>query len=361
MQPLHHFKRSQTAVALLSLLFLAGCGEQEKIRKYTVAKSDRPQSIFPPPAPAKTEKALGAVIPHNDAAWAFFLRDDPELVDQFAEEFRSMVLSLKFQGDEPSWDSAEGWTSRRSPSNFIYAEILNESAGLRATVTLMPKHEDGWNATVQNNVNRWRGQYSMPQQSWEQIEPSLEPAAKLDEGESKAYFVSFTGKRSGGMGGPFQNMMSRPKPEPPRVARKPKPGLNFVAPEGWEEQDVSASRMRQAAFRITSGDETAELAVLVAGGDIAANMGMWFQQAGLEKTDEAIQSTISGAKQIDVNKTTANIYLIGDNEQESNTCILVAEVPWKENESLFVKLKASSKLIEQQRDKFDSFIGSMSW
>ncbi len=353
---------------LASLVGFTGCAEKEGIRVYKVAKQDDRSTSGSPSARAavtREQQMLGAIVPDGQKYWVFKLLGDPEVVTKNRDEFLQIVNSLDFDTGRPTWQLSDGWTEKKL-GGITYAELLKESDELRATVTELPVL-DNWQDLVRANVNRWRGQLALePRNNWESVETELEEVTSLSQGDNKAYFVSLTGTGSGQMSpgiGPFQGAAPPPDVSTDKSSQLPetkrKPEIEFAAAEGWSEQDVSSSPMRLAAFDIGPEGQGAELTVIPASGAIEGNMAIWFNQIGLDPNESALKKVIAGGLDVEVKDTQATIYDLG--EGDAGESILVADIPWQEDESLFVKLKGSRKVVEAERGRFTEFVESIQW
>jgi hypothetical protein len=314
---------------------------------------------------------LSAMVPSGNKYWVFKLLGSPEKVSKNESEFLGIVNSLRFESGRPKWKLSEGW-SEKLLGGITYAELTKEEDSLRATVTELPVIGE-WRELVKRNINRWRGQLALdPQDDWEEIETELQEVASLSEGENKAYYVSLRGTGSGQMGGsqgPFQQSPAmRPQSSTPQSSTPPtslatppsaKPDLNYEQPDDWAPQDVSSSPMRLAAFDIGQGETAAELTVIPASGAIEGNLAIWFSQIGLKASEDDLAKVVDEAVEVRVQEVEAKIYDLpmGENEQS----ILVADIPWRDDESLFVKLKGEAGLLKEQREAFISFVESISW
>lgn len=356
-------------VIVLITLGMSGCGDEEPIRKYTVSKKDvnRAKPIASVATGPKQEKTMwGAIVPNEPNAWFFKLADAPDKVDSEGADFRTIVDSVKF-GDAgvPTWDLSDGWT-QQIVQGITYAKLKQEDSGVEATVTSLPILDDDWDKYVWGNVNRWRKQLSLPPEPWESMVENLEEVPSLSDGTKKAYFVKLEGKGTGAMGGaPFMNQFggqteaapkeSKPA-EKPEESKLPKSSLMYVVPDGWDE--LEASGMRRASFSVKSDESSGEVSVIAAGGSIDANIGLWIGQVGREATEEAKKEVISAGENVAVNEVDSMLYTIDGAEGES---ILIAEVPWKSGESLFIKLKGASELVEAQRFSYLEYLESLTW
>ena len=367
------------AAALAAVL---GCSENTSIRQYRVAKKETQrttaaQNIGSTAAPAKEQLMLAAIVPNKDFAWFFKLTGDPEVVLKNDPEFRSIVKSVAFDGSgQPTWKLHEGWQQQITPNDITYGKLTNSKAGLTATVTRLPftsnATEESWRGYIVSNINRWRNQLSLDKQEWAQMSAELEEFPELSQGPAKAYFVSISGKGSGGMSAPFMNRGARAQaaegtsqatesPSSPSLAagsdqahsaaenedgegkvgekggddekgRGDEKGesdaerratlktdsvatddasakpITYTVPKAWSE--TPASGMRMAAFAITEGDSTGEVTVIAAGGGIEANIGIWLGQVGAEANAELTQRILAAAEELMVDGVAAKLYTI---------------------------------------------------
>ncbi len=401
-----------TVLAVVLGLLQVGCSEDTAIRQYRVAKRDSARSTGAGTVPNQTSGSqtsgkeqlmLGAIVPNKDIAWFFKLTGDPKVVDEVNDDFRNIVKSVRFDGDgEPTWKLSTGWQQQITPQDITYGRLTQGKDGLTATVTRLlyegEPTEGGWQDYTVQNINRWRRQLSLDdQRSWEQIAGDLEEFPELSQGPAKAYFVSLTGRGSGGMGmlpmggmsgaGPAFGGPAAPgaagTPQPPPPSSTPlsttplstTPGpvdsdktpaddgpaskLKYEVPEGWSE--LTATGMRLAAFNIEAEGAKAEVTVIAAGGDIDANIGIWLGQVGVEATAESKQTVLGQAEPIQVNSVTANLYTIEGKLDDAASAILIVDIPWQAGQSLFVKFKGAPELATSQREPFVAFVKSIQW
>ncbi|MCC7334984.1 MAG: hypothetical protein IT422_07805 [Pirellulaceae bacterium] len=173
--------------------------------------------------------------------------------------------------------------------------------------------------------------------------------------------------------------------------------ITYTVPEGWRE--TAASGMRMAAFTIEEGELTGEVTVIAAGGGIEANIGIWLGQVGVEAGAETTQHILAAAEELTVDGVTAKLYTIdgattpvgeakteetaeGESGGEVNQAdkpveksavatahaasdaaqtILIVDIPWRDQQSLFVKYKGAQSLAQSQREAFVEFTKSIEW
>ena len=377
-----------------------GCAEDVSIRTYRVAKQQSSDSATMPASTAANQREqlmLGAVVPHDGSAWFFKLVGEPATVEQQAASFRGLVKSVKFDtAGKPSWEMPAGWEQRITPESITYATLNHVETGLKATVTSLPftseATAESWRGYVEQNINRWREQVSLPKQPWAQLGDYLEELPELSQGSSTAYFVSLLGRGSGSAGmGPFMMQNSSPAGASPTgtqssaprstsagvnagaestsesetgtTASPPARPIEFTAPAQWQELAVSG--MRMAAFSVGAGESGGEVTVIAAGGSIDANIGIWLGQVGIEADEARKQAVLGGAEELSVQDVTAKLYTIESTSVQADAgepaTILVADIPWRDKQSLFVKFKGPASLAKAQRDNFVSFVKSIKW
>ncbi len=349
---------------------LLGCSDEVAVREYTVAKRKNVGTAQVAGA-AVEQQILGVIIPHGETAWYFKMMDEPQKLAKYEADFREIVKNVRFEASgEPQFQLAEGW-SKEDVRSIIYARLKREGDDVSATVTQLPAptmDEASWRDRVIEDVNRWRGQVSLSRVDWERMEPDLEEVAAFAQGNAKAYFVSLVGKKApGGMGSaPFMNQFGGQPTDkatsPPQTvtdtdAKPAGPKLTYNIPTGWSEQP--ASGIRQAVFEVDDG-QGEPLSVIVSTASVKPELmvDMWMEQLGIEATEEAKQKVAEKTTTESVNEVTATLYELSGSAGES---ILVAQIPWTGNESLFVKLTGKTERIVAQRDAFLQLVKSMKW
>ncbi|MEZ6075427.1 MAG: hypothetical protein R3C56_07070 [Pirellulaceae bacterium] len=173
--------------------------------------------------------------------------------------------------------------------------------------------------------------------------------------------------------------------------------ITYTVPEGWRE--TAASGMRMAAFNIEEGESTGEVTVIAAGGGIEANIGIWLGQVGAEAGAETTQHILAAAEELTVDGVTAKLYTIdgattpvgeaktevtaeGESDgvvdqaekpveksavaaahaaSDAAQTILIVDIPWRDEQSLFVKYKGPQSLAQSQREAFVEFTKSIEW
>lgn len=399
-------------IVLLIAAMAVGCEEEAAIRVYEVAKNDNRSSSTAvsrtSTAVAKDQRMLAAIVPNRDFAWFFKLQGEPEVVDEQQAAFRDMLASVTFnEQGQPAWKLSPGWQQQLTPSDITYSKWTHADSGLTATVTRLPfpsePTSESWQGYVVSNVNRWRNQLALPPQSWDDMQGELEALSALSQGATTAYLVDLSGKSSGTPGmGPFMSRSTSDAPAagtgagagagadaaanspattpaadatstadaPPATAAAQARPVTYTVPESWEE--APASGMRLAAFNIGDQDAQGEVTIIAAGGEIEANIAIWLGQVGVASGEADKQAVLGAAQELTVNGVSANMYVLdgpapdpktGDAEPsaEGRQSILVADIPWRENQSLFVKFKGPTPLAADHRETFVDFVESIQW
>jgi hypothetical protein len=276
-----------------------------------------------------------------------------------ADPFRSFLESVKFAGQEPTWTLPEGW-KQLPGSGFRFATIeIGDSKTLDYSVTTLPKGDAGETEYLLSNINRWRGQVSLPPITAEQLAAE---STKVPLADHTATLVDLVGP--GGSGGgkgppPFAGgKAAGPAPVPPVAVSPRAVALSFDAPKGWSPGRVND--MRKAAFEVKEGDQKLDITVIdleAAAGDLLANVNRWREQVKLAEIDA--QQLAQDAKPIEIDGIAGHfVELVGPESGGKQQTILgvvvkVSGRPW------FIKLMGDGPLAEREKSRFEEFVKSI--
>ena len=390
-----------TAIAVVVVVPLFGCGDDAQIRSYTVAKEAEPPaaaSPSPPAAPgAATDRMLSAILPADGQAWFFKVVGPMAAVDKHADEITKFLSGIRLdESGRARWTLPSGW--KEDPPQAMRAAtfwVPTDDKPLEISVTTLP-----WRGTqdeLLSNVNRWRGQLQLPA-----IEaPGLaEVTRELDAGDAKMTLVDLRGKfqGSGMMGGPFAGGVGaasgstelaevRAAPGSPNELPAGHPPIDasnqsqsvappsaasdpnlpkFEVPQSWQQRPP-ASVMRKAEFGIADGQKQAIVTLIDfptnAGPMIAdplQNVNRWRAEVGLTAiTAEALDQELEKLE-IDGQPATY-VKLIPDAEKpeqsQADRATLAAMVS-SGDRIWFVKMTGNRELVAAQEDQFKSFLKS---
>ena len=360
---------SRTYLVLLvcsaSAVMLAGCQENEEIRRYSVEKPLRLDSpIHGPTLDEPTDRLLAAIVPRGEQTWFFKVTGPANALDKEAEPFQAFVRSLRFAEDQPghpTWTLPEGW--RELPASgmrFATLQFGPKEEPFDLTVIPLPSPQDNQNAYILSNINRWRGQLSRPPIDQQQM---TEQSSKIELGSAPnmvtATIVSILGNLK-------QDSMTRPpfaaspaaRPDPIRPRAGESSPITFSKPEGWIEGKVGG--MRKAAFKVSDGEETAEITIIdlaEAAGDRLSNVNRWREQIQLDTiTQEQLDRDM---KPIEVGEGTGDyVELVGPNDAQPQESIL-GVITIHSGRAWFIKLKGAARLAENEKQRFEAFVKSV--
>jgi hypothetical protein len=349
------------------IVFVAfvGCDRDPMVRVYDAPKELVSSPPLASPKAAEPMRFLIAVIPEGQSAFFIKGADSPERLDSLSEPLRQIAAGFKLDEDKkPVWSLPEDW--KVLPGNEIamaFLEAPAEETPVRFSVTALTLNQS-WDSYLEMNINRWRRQLGLPENSFAEQKPDL-VEVKREKASLPAYLLDLSGVASSQSprmgGGPPPNAPSPvQKTSPPRT-----PSVSYVTPDGWN--DVGASGMREASFKISSEKSDGEVTVVFAGGDRLSNVERWQGQLNPEgaaevnkaSTAQAIENAIKvqSAKGIE-----GQLYTLLGPEGDAQTAMLAAILPAGQGDSsLFVKLTGSAELAEENRDKLIAFISSLEW
>jgi hypothetical protein len=357
------FSRQLILSAVVTLIAL-GCGPAETITQYTIPKPESIQLAAPDSTKAKSavarpERMLGAIVPHGDQTWFFKVSGEPDRVHEQADEFAEFLLSLKFtpQGT-PIWSLPANW-KQQSGSGMRFATLIVDPADppLELTVIALPTVSGDATEQVLANVNRWRGQLSLP--AIDQAALPKETRSLSLPGGLNATVVNITGMaKPGGMSPPFASGgLGRPfgPASAPTSAGEP---FTATAPKDWSPGE--RREMRKAAFVVedTSRNEKVEITVIDLArdaGDRLANINRWRGQVGLDPI--TAQQLADAVPKIDIDGVKGDFVELVGLQGETILGVIVD----RGDRTWFFKLQGASALANAQQANFQAYVRSVKW
>jgi hypothetical protein len=164
-------KRIRPPLAALCLMFLAGCGDTDKIERYSVRKPppiESPHGNTPgtaaQPAGEPTDRTLAAIVPHDDQGWFFKLTGPKDAVAAHTDAFHTLLKSVHFSSEgKPEWSLPDGWEQRLgSEIRYATLAIPGQDPPLEISVIALPKPPGDDENYALININRWRRQLKLP-------------------------------------------------------------------------------------------------------------------------------------------------------------------------------------------------------
>ena len=366
--------------ALLALVALAGCGEQEQVVSYTVPKPHVLEKQNPPPPATSTDaddvqqlrtsdepapsgaprdRMLAAIVPQGERFWFFKVTGPKDAIQEQIEEFLALVESVRFADEksDPTWTLPEGW--RQQPGSgmrFASLEIASPEGPFDLSVIPLPVLGDR-EQSVLDNVNRWLGQMGVAPITQEQLTKGteLETGGDVRQTEVDGRTVTLANvvgalRDSRMSGAPFASSPST-SPRAP-VAGAPAE-LTFETPQGWTPG--RAGGFRKAAFEIADGAQKAEMTVIdLAGsaGDLLPNVNRWRGQIGLEPASE--QELDAELRTIPVGGIEGRyVHLVGPEQATLGVIVRRDEKSW------FFKLTGDASLVAREQERFEQFVRSV--
>jgi len=170
-----------------------------------------------------SERTVVAMIPRDGASWFFKMRGDPDVVAGAKPVFLEFLKSVHFGGNEtastaadphagmtgmgmgaaiaaaggsngePQWNAPANWSEAPSGPMVMKSFSIAGDAGQKAAVTISVLAGEGGGTLA--NVNRWRGQLSLPAIAEDALAKVTE---SLDVQGGKGTLVDFTGADAAG-------------------------------------------------------------------------------------------------------------------------------------------------------------------
>lgn len=366
-------------MGMLGLCFVfsvsAGCSEQASpIVKYTIHRT-------PPEILQAKKRMLGAILPGEKEVWFFKLVGDAPAVEKVAPEVRQWISALAFEDGNPVLALPSGWVNRgKSSMRVATIEIPAEPLALELVISTLER-SSAWDQNYEDqiamNINRWRGQMGLSE-SEETMAGGEVIATTVSTAGTPAVLVDLLGTLSAApmSAGP---MSAGPMSMVPAAAsssgvtdRDAPPGIVdatsdsgvraenrivYDIPEGWREG--KSGGMRMAAFTVGPEDRTAELTVIIAGGEVRPNVARWIGQVRSENTDETVvDKVMAEANSMEVAGRPAQRFLIvgtGDSPQTIDATLVTLEPELH----LFVKMTGDAQTVADQSTNIEKFLNSL--
>lgn len=381
-------------------LSVAGCGFQEPIRTYNVAKSSSAGATTGSTVDP-VDRMLAAYIVHGDKAWFFKMTGPKDAVAEQEPTFRELLESVRFAdgSQEPTWSLPAGWEQRAGSSMRFATLVAPSDPELETSVIPLPYDDADGQQYALANLNRWRGQLQLAPigpveliQQTEQLEIDGNPAVYANlVGKMAEGGPPFASMRGGPMMGPQVGPPIGPTPDsdddstgpgpvagprPPTAGPKPpaagpRPpsgsavgsaapppaddGLTYELPEGWQRGGPSA--FSRAAFTTSADGQTARITITSAGGDLLANVNRWRGQVGLPPITQA--ELDANREKLTVDGAQADFFdLAGPADADPRQTILGVIAP-VDGATWFIKLMGDAELAEREKAKFKAFAESL--
>jgi hypothetical protein len=368
---------------LMPVLLLAGCEQEAQIVRQQVPK---------PKAPAASDGMLAALAPIGENGWFFKLSGPKDAVAAEAERFRTLLKSLKIDGDRPTWTTPEGWTEEPASGMRAATFVIGDGED-KLECSVIPLPAPGGAASsddyLLDNVNRWRKQLGLNALTNDGIKTALAASddifrVELTDG-TPVTWVELEGTQSGGgmapfagSSAPFANMgsgtASGPRPAPQGPAGPPPgpvgppvasaastveagpnelPEMTFSVPDGWSPGPLKP--FRRMSWNVTADGQSAEMYISQAGGDVAANINRWRGQAGLSPINDPaeLQKTI---EKIDIGGVSGDLVVLkSDDPSKAVLGAIVAQG----GSNWFFKMTGPAAATQTQQDAFRNFLTSV--
>ncbi|MFV0443351.1 MAG: hypothetical protein ACK5Q5_07255 [Planctomycetaceae bacterium] len=320
-----------TYAGLLAVFALvAGCGQPEPIREYTVPRA-----------------------PQSGALWFFKLIGPQAAVDNASQAVKDFVASVKFDARTglPDWELPAGWTEETQPNSVRYSTItIPGTPSLEVAVTqinsLVPVPQDDLRA--QSNV--LREQLKLPDVPVSEDVNLVAPAMSIDGHSARMFdFVGETPQH--GATRLYAFMIALPTPP----ANIPQPGgrefpLTYTAPAEWK--DAAQTQFSLVSMSAGNGSDVASITVTPAMGDPLSNVNRWRNQAGLKPVEQAELVEVMSPIESD------NLMILYTEAVGETRGILGAMIPVESGQTYFVKLDGPPARVNDEKGRFRKFLES---
>jgi hypothetical protein len=341
-----------TGSLMIGCLLLCGCEKTEPVSSYTVLKHESLQtteflSEYQKSHP-KPERMIGLVLPRGSTLWFFKLQGNLEAVSARENTVRDFIKSLTFTTDDkPEWQLPPQWQQLPGGNELRYATlVLDTESKLELTVTKFPARTDiPVTEQVVMNINRWRGQLSLPPIDDADLDDQSE---KLLIADGTGYWISIIGRpqvKPSGMAPPPPQARSDVKADRGTESSSP----TYAKPAEWTEGPQT--QFAVVSLLIVDGDQKATVTVTRSGGTQVLNVNRWRGQLGLAPIS---QEELSPTSKVQIGTLGGELFDL-KGEGRSIVGVIVEDQP----QSWFIKLAGDAPLVERERGRFDDFLKSL--
>ncbi len=345
-----------------------------------------------------TDRMLTLIVPDGNRAWFYKVVGPITAVDKHADEVIKFVSSIPSAGSAqtPTWKLPEGWTQEAGDSVRL-ATIKIPSGDNPIELTVNTLAWSGSPEQMLQNINRWRGQLSLPQTSTD----ALKDDVRVVKGEAGTItIVDLRGQFKGsGMtppfaagGGPFSGGAAKgsgargelPAGHPPVATNGAGPAnrggattrgdvpavaaaddeIKFTKPDSW--QPVAPSQFRRIGFQIADGSKVALVSVSDFGANSAPmisdpleNVNRWRGEVSMPKIEREDLEKTTERIEIDGHPATFVVLIPESAVDGASTRATLGATTTVGDKIWYFKMSGSRDLVAARRDEFKAFLQSV--
>jgi len=149
-----------TAIVVVALSTLIGCGDSDKTKTYTVPKADDAKPVDAAAAGVATPgnfRIVGAIFPSDEPQWFFKLGGKSDALTPYVADLEKMFKTVRFPKglkELPEWDLPAGWKNAGENRTKMAAETIQFGPADSPFLMTVTPAMGGMTA----NVARWAGQ-----------------------------------------------------------------------------------------------------------------------------------------------------------------------------------------------------------
>jgi hypothetical protein len=343
--------RISLALSSVFLLALAGCKEEDDIRREEVKHPDREKI-----------RLRVAVLEKGDLVWFFRMSGPVALVTANEKTFEDFVHSVRFEADkDPTWTDPKGWQKdHKSRDRFAGYRLKADKTTLEIAVTRFPADK----FKMMDNMHRWQNQVNVP---LTETHDELERQIKREVVEGQLIkWVDLQGLGIHTVTKPPEAIAMNKKQFLPQLPVAQAGGgggggripFKYPMPQGWIKKPPRQIALE--VLEVTDGKQSAEITFVPLpgdGGGVPANINRWRKEVQLPGLSDADAEKSAAVLQVAGVKSYI-VDIANDNGPPLKNRTLGVIIPLG-RQTWFVKMSGPRDWLGQNKAAFEAFAKSL--
>lgn len=351
---------------------LSSCGEDDQIRSYTIAKEKAPivkknrakdpHASVPHDPHSKGMSIYAAILPKGDQLWFVKVTGQTEVMKQEELHFFEFLNSIQFTDDSKKplqYVAPKSWEEKKSSGMRYAAFNLDDKKTTECTIIPLKKTNNDW---LVLNINRWRRQIGLAQQSKEKVLANL---SEMTIAGTNAHMVllNSTDREESHHDHDHDHSHDHDHAHDhteheKHSSNKPSGPFQFQKPEPWASLPVKG--MRVVAFTVGQAQKQVEITVIPLGveaGSLLDNINRWNRQIQLPAISK--EALPEWASEITIDGQKSHFVDLHHKNASSSQKRIMGAILKRGSKNWFFKMMGPHEAVGSQKEHFMNFITSI--